>query len=96
MSPNLKNGSFAIADRYLHKIFIIEKNDYMLLKIENKEVVKKIVGFPNEKIDVEGKEISLSSDEIFVLGENLKESIDSREYGPLNKNQIIGKIVINF
>lgn len=96
MSPTLKNGSFALVDLHLYKLFEIQKENLLLLKFENKEAVKKIVGFPGEKIILEDKKISLSEDEIYVLGENLKESIDSREYGPISKKQIIGKVVISF
>ena len=96
MFPTLKNGSFAIADLYLHKFFTIQKGDLLLFKMDNKEVVKKIVGFPNEEIEIESKKIKLNNNEIYIIGENLKESIDSREYGPVNKNQILGKVVISF
>ncbi len=96
MSPILENGSFALADRYLHKLFTIHKHNILLLEVDGKEVVKKIVGFPNEKIVIEDKTIKLQNNEIFVLGENLPESIDSREYGPLKVTSIIGKIVLSF
>jgi signal peptidase I len=96
MSPTLKSGSFVVADKHIHKLFQIQKNDILLLEVDKKEVVKKIVGFPGEKIEVEGQEVTLSKNEIYVLGQNLPESIDSREYGPLKTSQIRGKIVLIF
>jgi type IV secretory pathway protease TraF len=96
MYPILKNGQFVVFDKYIHKLFTIQRNDILLFKIENKEMVKKIVGFPSESISVEGKNISLGSNEIYALGENLEESIDSRELGPLKTSQIIGKIFLVF
>jgi signal peptidase I len=96
MYPILKDNTFLIADRYLHKLFEIQKNDILLLEVDKKEVVKKIVGFTGENILIENKKISLEKNEIYVLGENLPESIDSREYGPLKTSQIIGKIVLVF
>jgi hypothetical protein len=96
MYPILKNNSFALVDKYLHKLFSVEKNQIMLFEINQKEVVKKIIGFPNEKMEINGKKIKLESDEIYIIGENLNESIDSREYGPIKTTSIIGKIVINF
>jgi len=96
MNPILKNGSFAIADKYLHKLFKIKRGDILLFQVDNKEVIKKIVGFPGEQINIENKNIFLDKDEIFIVGENIKESIDSREYGPIKVTQIIGKIVLNF
>ena len=31
--------------------------------------------------------------EFFVVGENYTKSVDSRIYGPITKNQIIGKVL---
>jgi signal peptidase I len=96
MYPVLESNSFALADKYLHKLFTVQKEDILLLEVGGKEVVKKIVGFPGERIVVENKIVKLENDEIFVLGENLPESIDSREYGPIKISNIIGKIVLSF
>jgi signal peptidase I len=96
MYPTLKNNTFAIADKYLHKLFAIQKGDILLLKIDNKEVVKKIVGFPGETIIIDSNTIELSKDEIYIIGENLSESIDSREYGPVKLSNILGKVVLSF
>ena len=96
MYPVLESNSFALADKYLHKLFTVQKEDILLLEVGGKEVVKKIVGFPGERIVVENKIVKLENDEIFVMGENLPESIDSREYGPIKISNIIGKIVLSF
>jgi len=96
MSPTLKSESFAVVDKYLHKLFTIQKGDILLIEVDKKEVVKKIVGFPGETINIFGESIRLKDNEIYILGENLSESIDSREYGPINYKKIIGKVVVNF
>ena len=96
MLPTLPNGSYAIVDYNLYKLFEINKGNIMLFKINQEEVVKKIVGFPNEKIEIDGNEITLAEDEVYIIGENPSESIDSRSYGPVNKRQILGKVVLNF
>lgn len=38
------------------------------------------------------REISLSSEEYFVLGDNRQNSLDSRVFGPIQREDIIGKI----
>jgi type IV secretory pathway protease TraF len=96
MLPTLPNGSYAIVDTNLYKLFQINRGDILLFRTEKEEVVKKIIGFPNEKIEVAGKEINLANDEIYIIGINLAESIDSRNYGPISKKQIMGKVVLNF
>ena len=42
---------------------------------------------PNEDFD----EVKLKSDEYFVIGDNRNDSLDSRYFGPIKKNQILGK-----
>ena len=42
---------------------------------------------------IAGNEIILADDEYFVLGDNRNHSCDSREIGPINKKQMIGKII---
>jgi signal peptidase I len=39
-------------------------------------------------------DITLGKDQIFVSGDNRPDSLDSRAFGPINANQIIGKLVL--
>jgi signal peptidase I len=36
--------------------------------------------------------ITLDDDEYFMVGDNVLESVDSREFGPINKSDLIGKV----
>jgi signal peptidase I len=38
--------------------------------------------------------VTLGPDQIFVSGDNRPDSLDSRYFGPINANQIIGKLVL--
>jgi signal peptidase I len=46
----------------------------------------------NEDFDLGEEQIQLKDDEYFVLGDNRNESFDSRKWGPLKKDRIIGKV----
>lgn len=40
------------------------------------------------------EDITLGSDQLFVMGDNRPDSLDSRAFGPINADQIIGKLVL--
>ena len=52
-----------------------------------------IININNIQPDIQNKEIILRNEEFFVMGENYSNSVDSRNYGPIKKNQIIGKVL---
>lgn len=37
----------------------------------------------------------IESDKIYLIGDNMEESTDSRHFGPINLNQILGKMVFS-
>jgi len=41
-------------------------------------------------------DVTLGKDQIFVCGDNRTNSLDSRFFGPINVNQIIGKLALRF
>jgi len=96
MKPILLNDSISIIDSYTFKLIPLNKNDIYLFKVEGQEVLKKIKHFPLEEVNHKGENFVLDKNEIYIIGENLPESIDSREYGPILTNQILGKVVLSF
>ncbi|HVV67012.1 MAG TPA: signal peptidase I [Candidatus Saccharimonadales bacterium] len=39
-------------------------------------------------------DVTLGKDQLFVSGDNRPDSLDSRSFGPINANQIVGKLVM--
>jgi signal peptidase I len=52
-----------------------------------------IINTNKMQYEIQNKEIILRNGEFFVVGENYTKSVDSRIYGPITKNQIIGKVL---
>lgn len=44
-------------------------------------------------VTIKKGEVTLKEDEIFVVGDDREYSVDSRDYGPINANQVVGKVV---
>jgi signal peptidase I len=95
-------------------------------QIDNKQLIKRVIGLPGEHVIVRdgvvtvyndehpegfqpdktmpyGKDIpqtsgdvdiTLQADQLFVCGDNRPDSLDSRAFGPINADQIVGKLVL--
>lgn len=40
--------------------------------------------------------VTLGADEYFVMGDNRKDSLDSRRFGPVKKSDVIGEVLVRF
>lgn len=60
----------------------------------NDEPIKDVVNVEMESYGVASEKITLGEDEYFVLGDNRNDSRDSRMFGPIKKDDILGKKMI--
>lgn len=55
--------------------------------------IKRIFAVPGEEVGVLfGQTHKLKKDEYFILGDNSRTSLDSRDYGPVKRSQIVGVV----
>ena len=54
--------------------------------------LKRSVAGPGSTVTVRGEACVLGPDEWFVLGDNLDESTDSRQLGPVSRQDIVGRV----
>ncbi|MBI2018185.1 S26 family signal peptidase [Candidatus Daviesbacteria bacterium] len=77
MLPTLKPGQDVLVWCWFYKLKV---GDIVAIKINVKEMIKRVR--------------QMSSDRgAFVQGDNEKESTDSRNFGWINKKDIIGKVI---
>jgi signal peptidase I len=54
--------------------------------------VKRIVGLPHERVEVDGRSWQLAEGEFFLLGDQAEHSMDSRSFGPVRREELVGPI----
>lgn len=123
MEPNLYEDDIVIVNKLLYRFKEVERNDVVIIKQDEKYMIKRIIGLPNEYIEykdgylyIDGKlykesfettetkdfnlkdidpEIDKIPDNMYlVLGDNRINSKDSRNYGLIQKEKIVGKVFI--
>ena len=98
MEPTLYDKDTVLISKIAYIIDNPKKGDIIVLNepIENKLVIKRIVGCPGEKVTYQNKSYLLKEDEYFIRGDNKQYSKDSDTYGPIKRTQIKGKSIIIF
>lgn len=79
MEPQFKNGDKILASFLPFIIKNPKVNDIVVFEYKNKVFIKRIKQIENKKY--------------FVQGDNNNDSIDSRNFGGISKNQILGKMI---
>lgn len=104
MMPTLQNGQKVITSRAYWLVGKIKKNDIIVLKEEKSEdyFIKRVLGLPGDKIQwsmapmnwpLESGEYIVPEDRIYVVGDNLNHSDDSRKFGAFLQSNILGKVL---
>lgn len=85
MEPAFKSGDYVFVSKLAYVFGNPSKDDVVVLK------------HPKEKEKFIIKRISLvtNSDEYYVIGDNRSFSQDSRHFGPVKKNSIVGKVWVH-
>jgi len=79
MAPAFLNGEKVLVFVWAYIMFKPRINDVVICKFHKNKLIKRI-----QRID---------QNEIFVIGDNKKESTDSRSFGYLSTKNILGKVI---
>ncbi len=79
MYPTLNDGQSVVSFNWAYLGKKPKIGDVVVLKQGDKEIIKRVQNIQDEHI--------------FVVGDNSQESTDSRHFGVVNVNQIVGKVI---
>ena len=103
MSPSYQDGDYVLVDRFLYQFFPLQRSDLVVFRSLDNLSIKRIKFLPTESVFLEARtfqeqkyEYRLRDDEYYLIGDNGTESHDSRQFGPITKDQIYGKVVLSF
>ncbi len=93
MVPSFENGDYLIIDEITFQFRQPEKGEVIVFRYPQNPsqfFIKRVAGLPGETIN----NTTLTSEEYYVLGDNTFASSDSRYWGPVKKNLIIGRAIL--
>jgi signal peptidase I len=104
MEPTFKEGRRVLTSKAYWLVGKIQKNDIVVAKEEDGRgyFIKRVYGLPGDKIemafapydwDIAKGDFVVPEGGIYLIGDNIRHSDDSRKFGPFKLERILGKVL---
>ncbi|MBL8086632.1 MAG: hypothetical protein JNM85_01020 [Chthonomonas sp.] len=105
MATTFRSGQRLLASSAYWLVGPIERNDIIVFRLKpgGETFIKRVYKMGGDEVDwlnvprdwrIENGPYRVPPGSLYVLGDNRGESEDSRAFGPLSPNQVLGKVVI--
>ena len=96
MSPLLHPGQLVFVDEHAYGARSPRRGELVAARPDalggSQAFVKRIAGLPNEQLEMDGRPWQLGEREYFLVGDYHEHSIDSRMFGPVKQEELIGPV----
>lgn len=95
MSPTLNHAELVLVNRRAYRLRAPRRGEIVAARpraCAGRALVKRISGTPADDVAIEGRSWRLGEDEFFLLGDHVKESHDSRRFGAVSRQELIGRV----
>ena len=103
MFPTIQDGNIILVDHLFFKYFGLKKGDIIVAQSplqKNIQICKRLIQLPGEKYSWRDnyqyeQNIITPKNHYWIEGDNKEQSFDSRQYGPIPKQLIKGKVFLS-
>ena len=95
MSPLLNPGEVVVVSEGAYASRLPHRGEVVAARpasLGGRAFVKRVVGLPHERLTVDGREWQLGEEQFFLLGDQTADSVDSRIFGPVTREELIGPV----
>ena len=95
MLPTLRAGQLVFVDAHAYAVRAPHRGEVVAVTprvLGGKALVKRLIGLPHDQVDVNGRRWQLGPDQFFLLGDQSDESVDSRRFGPVSREELVGPV----
>lgn len=96
MSPTLRPGEVVFVRRQAFRAQGPKRGDVVVARPSargRRRMIKRVIGLPKDRLSLEGRSWQLGEDEFFLLGDHPARSTDSRSFGPVRRQELLGPAV---